>query len=186
MLPKFKIGICNCPECNGRETEGRKVGNVFSCLKSYNAEKKRQYAAKSREKTQVRHLVKEQGKEISNHFNELDKWFKDRRKEMTGRCKHCGAQSCRDDEKYFKYSIAHIFPKAYFPSVATHPDNWIELCFWNNNCHGNMDDKMLDLIDMNCFSEIIEKAVKIYPSISKEERRRIPPILMEYIKTETT
>lgn len=124
--------------------------------------------------------------EISNKggVSELQRWFEDRRKEMTGKCKHCNGKTCKDDNEKFHYSICHIFPKAYFPSVSTHPDNWIELCFWSNNCHGNMDNKTLDLIEMNCFDEIVEKATRIYPHIAKEERRRIPAILMEYIKTE--
>lgn len=114
----------------------------------------------------------------------LDLWFPERRKEMTGKCKHCGGKSCKDDDKYYRFSIAHILPKAYFPSVATHPDNWIELCFWKENCHANMDNKVLDLIDMNCFDEIIVKFQKIYPFIAKEERRRIPKILLDYIGTD--
>jgi len=115
---------------------------------------------------------------------DINKWFFDRRFEMKGVCKHCGGKSCKDDDKYYKFSICHIFPKAYFKSIATHPDNWIELCFWSNNCHGNMDNKTLDLTEMNCWAEIVEKATRIYLSIAKEERRRIPSILLEYIKTE--
>lgn len=184
IIPRCKTGICHCPECNGKETEGRKTGKVFSCLKSHNNEKKKQYAAKAREKTQVRGIYKTQDRQIGKDYTELDIWFKERRKELTGRCKHCGSPSCKHDDKYYKHSIAHILPKAYFPSVATHPENFIELCFWKNNCHGNMDNKVLDLIDMNCFDEIITKFCKIYPSIAKEERRRIPPILLEYIKNE--
>lgn len=120
----------------------------------------------------------------SNGNEELNRWFIERRKELDGKCHHCGDSSCKNDDKYFKFSICHIFPKAYFKSVATHPDNFIELCFWSNNCHGNMDSKMLDLTEMNCWAEIVEKATRIYPSIAKEERRRIPQILLEYIKTE--
>lgn len=124
--------------------------------------------------------------ELNTHKNatELQKWFEDRRKELKGICGHCGGKTCKDDDKYYKFSICHLFPKAYFKSVATHPDNFVELCFWNNNCHGNMDNKTLDLTEMNCWAEIVEKATRIYPSIAPNERRRIPPILLEYIKTE--
>ena len=116
--------------------------------------------------------------------NDLQKWFEDRRKEMTGKCINCGGKSCRDDDKYWKFSIAHLLPKAYVESVATHPDNWLELCHFGNGCHSMMDNKMIDLIDMNCFDTIIQKFVKIYPHIDTSERRRIPPILLEYLKTE--
>jgi len=115
---------------------------------------------------------------------ELERWFLDRRKEMTGFCKHCGGQTTRDNDEFYKCSIAHILPKAYFKSVATNEHNWIELCFWNNSCHTNLDNKMLDLIDLNCFDLVIERFAKMYPSIAKEERRRIPKVLMEYLETE--
>lgn len=114
---------------------------------------------------------------------DLEQWFNDRHKEMKGVCKNCGGKTQKGQVNY-KNSVAHILPKAYFPSIATHPDNFIELCFYGESCHTNMDNKTLDLIDMNCFDEIVEKVCKMYPSIAQEERRRIPKILLEYIKTE--
>jgi hypothetical protein len=114
----------------------------------------------------------------------LDLWFEDRRKELTGRCHHCGGKSCKEDNKYYRFSICHILPKAYFDSVKTHPLNFIELCFWDKNCHGNMDNKVLDLTDMNCWDEIVERFVAMYPFIAKEERKRIPEVLMNYIQTD--
>ena len=47
-----------------------------------------------------------------------------------------------------------------------------------------MDNKTLDLIDMNCFDEIVEKVTRMYPHIAQDEKRRIPAILREYIKLE--
>lgn len=121
---------------------------------------------------------------IENRIGELlEQWFQDRHKEMTGICKNCGGKT-QKGQKNYKNSIAHILPKAYFLSVSTHPDNFIELCFYGESCHTNMDAKTLDLIDMNCFDEIVEKVTQMYPHIAPEERRRIPAILREYIKTE--
>lgn len=114
----------------------------------------------------------------------LDRWFKDRRKEMTGKCANCGGATTRDSDTYYKFSIAHLLPKAYFKSVAAHPDNWIELCHFGNSCHTNFDQKTLDIIDLHCFDMVIQKFTKIYPFIASEEKRRIPPILIEYLKTE--
>ena len=182
MIAKCKFG--NCSICGAKDTDVVKLKKDLVCLKCNREIKAKQYAAKAREKTIVRSIYKAQDKQIAKDYTELDIWFKECRKEMTGRCKHCGGHSCKHDDKYFKHSIAHILPKAYFPSVATHHDNWIELCFWNKSCHTQMDNKMLDLIDMNCFDEIITKFCKIYPSIAKEERRRIPSILLQYIETE--
>jgi hypothetical protein len=127
----------------------------------------------------------------------LQLWFEDRKKDLTGVCKHCGGKTFtdvdralideeiyRNDKEFYKHCIAHILPKAYFKSVATHPLNFIELCFWSNNCHGNMDNKVLDLTDMNCWDEIVERFVAMYPFIAKEERKRIPEVLMNYIQTD--
>lgn len=120
--------------------------------------------------------------ESSDDKNELQKWFEDRRKEMTGKCVNCGGKTEKNHDKYFKFSIGHILPKAYFHSVATNEFNWIELCHFGNGCHNAMDTKMLDLIDMNCWDEIVTKFCIMYPHIAKDERRRIPQILLDYME----
>lgn len=149
----------------------------------YNFSKNRCKQCATIEDTNKR-FEKYNSKDISENKEEIWNWFKEKRKEMTGVCSHCGNQSSKKDDDKFHFSIAHILPKAYFPSIATHPDNWVELCFWGNACHSNMDNKMLDLIDMNCFDEIIEKFVKMYPYIAENEKKRIPSILIEYLKNE--
>lgn len=113
--------------------------------------------------------------------DELNAWFLLKDFEAKGVCDNCGGKTCKGDKKYYKYSIAHLLPKAYFPSVATHPDNWLELCFFGNSCHTQMDNKMLDLIDMNCWDLIVTKFQKIYPFIAKNEKKRIPDILLQYV-----
>ena len=123
-------------------------------------------------------------REAVKGYAELDRWFKEVRKSMTGVCQNCGGKTCKDNDKEYKRSIAHILQKAYFKSVATHPDNFLELCFYGNSCHTNLDNGMIDLIEMNCFDTIIQKFTKIYPHIAQEEKRRIPSILIEYLKTE--
>ena len=89
-----------------------------------------------------------------------------------------------DNDIYWKFSIAHLLPKAYVKSVRTHPDNWLELCHFGNGCHNMYDTNMLDLMDMNCFDTVINKFVAMYPSIALQERRRIPNILLQYVETE--
>ena len=111
-------------------------------------------------------------------------WFLQRRKELTGKCSHCNGRTTINDDEKFHFCIAHILPKAYFPSVSCHPLNYIELCSFGNNCHGNYDNRILDLIDMNCFSTIVDRFVAMYPMIDKNERRRIPNVLMQYIEVE--
>lgn len=119
-----------------------------------------------------------------SNTDELIQWFEDRRKEMTGTCSHCLGKTEKADDDTFKCSIAHILPKSTFKSVATHPNNWLELCFYGQSCHTNLDNYMIDLIDLNCFDEVIKKFVSMYPSIAPNERRRIPAVLLQYIETE--
>lgn len=112
-----------------------------------------------------------------------ERWFQDRRKEMTGKCSNCQKPSCKKNDSYFRFSIAHILAKrkSAFPSVATNENNWIELC---PDCHANLDNCMIDLIDLACWDEIVVKFQKIYPFIASDEKRRIPDILRQYINTD--
>lgn len=115
---------------------------------------------------------------------DLQKWFEERREEMTGLCAHCGGVSCKNSDKYYKRSAAHILPKNIFESVKTHPKNFIELCFWAPSCHTMYDNKLLDIMDLNCFHEVIEKFIAIYPDIAKKERKYIPDVLLQYVRNE--
>lgn len=114
----------------------------------------------------------------------LTRWFNDRRKEMTGKCAHCGGKTEKHNDATFKCSIAHILPKAYVKSVATHESNFLELCFYGNSCHSQMDNKNLDLTEMSCWDEIVVKFQKMYPFIIDSEKRRIPDILLQYLNTD--
>lgn len=117
--------------------------------------------------------------------NELDRWFKARRIEMVGICAHCGGKSCKSQDNWYKCSICHLLPKNIFKSVATHPKNWIELCFWDRNCHGNFDSHMIDITELNCYDVVIERFIAMYPDIDPKERKYIPDTLMQYVKNET-
>lgn len=140
---------------------------------------------KKKEKKPIPKISKKKKASSYSGSEELNRWFENKRKEMTGRCSNCGKRSSRDSNQYFKFSIAHILPKAYFKSVATHPDNWIELCFWGeNSCHTNMDNKTLDLTEMSCWDEIVTKFQKLYPLLTPKEKGRIPKILKQYINTD--
>lgn len=116
---------------------------------------------------------------------ELDRWFQARRKEMNGRCLHCGEKTTKHHDQWYKASIAHILPKRLFKSVSTHPLNWIELCFWSNNCHANYDNHTLDITELNCYDLVIERFIAIYPAIAPKEKKYIPDVLLQYVKNET-
>lgn len=114
----------------------------------------------------------------------LERWFNDRRKEMTGRCMHCGGKSCKNNPDYWLFSIAHILPKRLFKSVATHPLNWIELCYFSPSCHANFDNYAIDITELNCYDTVIERFVAMYTDIHPKERKYIPDALLQYVKNE--
>jgi hypothetical protein len=117
--------------------------------------------------------------------SELDRWFKARRIEMEGVCLHCGEKTTKHQDQWYKSGVAHILPKNIFKSIKTHPLNWIELCFWKNNCHGNFDNHMIDITELNCYDLVIERFIVMYPDISPKERKYIPDVLLQYVKNET-
>lgn len=111
----------------------------------------------------------------------LDLWFEERRIEMIGKCAHCGSKSCKDNDEYYKFSICHILEKSHFKTVATHPLNFVELCFWSPSCHTNWDNGVLLTSDLNCFDTVVERFLILYPLLTKEEKARVPDIYLNYI-----
>lgn len=119
--------------------------------------------------------------------SDLDNWFEERRKEMTGNCLFCQGKTEKDNDETFKNSIAHLLAKRknQFPSVACHPDNWLELCFYGNSCHTNFDNGIITwefLADSKEFEVIAEKFKKIYPFIPESEKRNLPEPLIKLIE----
>lgn len=131
--------------------------------------------------------LKEKGgtQKRSSGSEELNRWFQARRKEMGGRCLHCGEKTTKHQDNWYKCSVCHILPKRLFPSVKTHPLNWIELCFWDKNCHAQFDDFKLDITELNCYDLVIERFIAMYPDIDPKERKYIPDTLLQYVKNET-
>lgn len=144
-------------------------------------EKKRKPIAKKSAKKLKQEAEEKKGKKDPSA--EKERWFQDRRREMIGFCKNCHKPSFKNNHEYFRFSIAHLLAKrnSMFPSVATHPENWVELC---GDCHHDLDNCMIGLTDLHCWDEIVVKFQKIYPSIAPEERKRIPDILLQYINTD--
>lgn len=195
MIPKHKI--VDCSRCHAEGVPGRKRGIEYICLECC----KRDDVLKQMEKAKKKHALKgDAGKikalgikqDVSLEQKALNaskaaamrRWFDERRGEMTGKCRHCGGKTLKHNDKMFYYCIAHILPKAYFKSVATHHDNWIELCFYGNSCHTNLDNHAIDLMELNCFDEVVAKFVRMYPDIDPDEKRRIPSVLLQYVEIE--
>ena len=111
--------------------------------------------------------------------NEMDKFFSDMRKKMKNKCLFCGSTTMKNDDEKFRFSIAHLLPKrpvdkGGFPSVSTHEDNWIELCFYGNSCHTNFDNGIISwefIKDSKEWDIIKEKLLNVLPQVAEEERK---------------
>jgi hypothetical protein len=111
--------------------------------------------------------------------SEMDLFFQAMRKKMTGRCLFCNGKSQKDNDENFFFSIAHLLPKrdikqGGFPSVGTNPDNWIELCYYNESCHQNFDSGKITwqfIADSKEFEVIKEKLLNVLPLVAPEERK---------------
>jgi hypothetical protein len=116
----------------------------------------------------------------------LYRWYSQRVNEMTGICKNCGRKTSQGDSKYERFCIAHVLPKRknMFPSVSTHKDNSIELCYWGG-CHSNFDNKGWEwAATQPMWNLITTKFQLIYPEIAEEEKHRIPDVLLPFIPQE--
>lgn len=121
-------------------------------------------------------------------ISENYEFFKSQRSRMSGKCLFCKGKTQKHDDATFHFSMAHILEKRtnMFPSIATHPEAWIELCYYDNSCHGNYDNKMISLHDIKetmpkAFEIIIGKFLVLYPCLTPEEKARVPDILMQYV-----
>lgn len=117
----------------------------------------------------------------------LEQWFQERRIEMTGKCFFCGGKTEKWNDELFRASLHHLFEKNNnaFPSVKTHPDNYIEVCHYGNSCHSNLHNGTITwelIIDSAEWPVILEKIRKIVPYIAQNERRRISEVLRPYLK----
>lgn len=131
---------------------------------------KRANARKS-ESGKLRKLARETGVD-----KELELWFIARRHECTGFCCNCGAKSYKDNEERWKWSIAHIAPKALCPATATHYLNFLELC---HQCHQDFDSTFTKAANMNCFHEARHKFDFFKDLLPPEQFRKINPALYQ-------
>lgn len=115
-------------------------------------------------------------RELAKDYGKLDKWFKERRKEMVGCCIECGKTTSKNNDKYYKWSVCHIVPKSLIKSVATNEYNWIELCQQHHQEFDNTFDKAAAMM---CFGEAKMKFQIFKNLIPPEELRKVNPHLLK-------
>lgn len=112
-----------------------------------------------------------------------EEWYADKVAKNTGVCMECGGSTKSNIYVYEKATVAHVLPKrnTMFPSVATHPDNSIELCV-TNGCHDRYDRSWEDAAKMQVWPVAVEKFIKILPFIAQSERRNVPDVLWQEVE----
>lgn len=116
-------------------------------------------------------LIAEQKK--AGDSDAVYQFFVEMRPGMTGKCCFCGGPTEKKNDETFHFSLAHLLPKSSFPSVATNPDNIIELCHFGESCHTNFDHGTITwqfLYDSAEWPMIKEKLLKVLPAVGANER----------------
>ena len=142
---------------------------------------RRKVAIKNRNRRiAIAHKVKILQKEVDGG-NDQEIWYLLRRYQMKGFCSEpgCNKSTNPKSDEYYRWSVCHLVPKSLCPSVATHPDNWIELC-WQH--HSEFDATFDKAAAMKCFEEAKRKFNLFKDLIPPEEARKINPhLLLPYI-----
>jgi hypothetical protein len=150
---------CTIPGCKNNGRYCRSHSPVLTKEK-----KPKPIAKKSEKKIQEEKLAK-------GSDEAMDRFFEAARKRMTGFCQcGCTHKSSKNDDTFYRHSIAHIFPKRIFKSIATHPLNWVERAFFGG-CHSAMDDTSMDRWpNFADFEDIKERFHLLVPHLTDEER----------------
>ena len=114
---------------------------------------------------------------------ELDTFFEIAAKEIAKKpyCCNCGAFI---PDNFYRFATAHVLAKrkSMFPSVATHPDNWITLCV-SEGCHQKFDKSWDDASKMKCWQLAVDKFKLVFPFIDDKELYRLPFVLLKEIES---
>lgn len=167
-LPASKHG--DCTKCPAKDTACVKVGKELICIKCNNAgkTKKQIFKAKQRNLNNLSNKVKSFAKgEDAIADKDLEVWFDNVKRQIIKNpfCWECGMYI---PEKYCRHASAHIFPKAIFESVATHPLNYLVLGA-SCGCH-DKTHRLDTFSDMGVFGEAVRRFRIFEPSITEKHK----------------
>lgn len=114
---------------------------------------------------------------------ELQKWYSRIMKKEDAVCWETGEKLNKNDKIGWHGSIAHVLPKSVFPSVATHPLNYMILSMWNGS-HANYDSSWAKAQSMKIWPIARDRIVMMEPDLTEEERRKLPDFVREYINNQ--
>lgn len=136
-------------------------------------------------KKSAKRIAKEKAEreERGDDDTDLQKWFKNRHKQLAGVCLRCGAKHDITTLRAAIPNIAHVLPKRdiCFPSVKYHPDNYIELGA-SCGCHKWLDEfaSWEEIAQDKIWPVALEKFLLMEPHI--QERAKIPEVFRQEIR----
>lgn len=141
---------------------------------------KKKYTIPKVSKKRAEKIAKEK-EDRGDGDSELQKWFKARIKQLTGRCSECGGKVETKVYQYAILSVCHLLAKrpTVCPSVKIHPFNFIELCPYH---HDQLDKANWKEIEQwGCWETIRDRLILVYPDIEPAERRHFPESVLTYM-----
>ena len=121
--------------------------------------------------------------ESGNTETELQKWYAEIMAKETPRCWETEEWIDTKDTFGWHGSIAHVLGKELFPSVKTHPLNYIILKMWGGT-HGQYDASWEKAAKMKVWPHAVKIINLLYPILTKEEKSKLPDIVIQEIKPE--
>lgn len=116
--------------------------------------------------------------------SELSKWYTKIMQSEMGICWETGEKIDTRDKMGWHGSVAHCLPKDLFPSVATHPMNYMILKMWGGT-HGQYDSSWENASKMKVWSYACKIFNILYPLLTREEKAKLPDVIIQEIKPET-
>ena len=112
---------------------------------------------------------------------DLQKWYDKIMQEEMPVCWETGNTIDVRDTKGWHGSIAHVLPKEVFPSVMTHPKNYMILNMWGG-AHGQYDSSWKNAMEMKVWPIAVEVIKILYPLLTPKEKKKLPDIVVKEIK----
>lgn len=143
---------------------------------SFKKEKKpiRKQSAKEKKRLLVEKELRIEGK------TELQIWYATIMKKERGKCWETGEPIDKTDTMGWHGSIAHVLPKEHYPSVMTHPLNYMVLKMWGGT-HGQYDSSWENASKMKIWDYALKIINILYPLLTSVERRKLPDLIIQDI-----
>jgi hypothetical protein len=119
--------------------------------------------------------------ELKGGESELQKWYAKIMQDETAKCWETGEAINKQDKRGWHGSIAHILCKSQYPTVATHPLNYMILKMWGGT-HGQYDSSWENAAKMKVWPYALKVINVLYPLLTREEKAKLPDLIIQEVK----